>query len=434
MISRKVLQSPQPSLLPVLRWWWVVIAAGIGAAATVFFMWWLLSNVVAQPNPRVASARLDAIRTALSLAVGTGGGLALWLAVRRQRSTELQLLETSRIATDNKTHQERVALFTELDLLERRITDLYTKAVEQLGNDKAPVRLGGLYALERLAQENPSHRQTVTNVICAYLKMPFIEPEGVHQRSGPVLTATASQEELANLSELQTRLVAQDILIRNLRIVDGSDSTNPNGRPPWKGIDLDLSGAVLVDFRLTDCLVRRATFKQARFVDVARFDNTRFEEDVWFFYSKFDRAYAVFSETKFDGRAIFTGSNFDLHAEFFNAQFAKNASFTFSTFRSLVAFKGANFKAGFSFERCHMEEITAPGYDKTSFGPAHFDFSDTIVDDVEENVSYDLPTGWMLSEPDVDAKRRIVPYERPPLSAPFANDHYCPNADSCTMI
>ena len=51
--------------------------------------------------------------------------------------------------------------------------ELYTKAVEQLGSDQAPVRFSGLYALERLAQDNPAHRQAIVNVICAYLRMPF---------------------------------------------------------------------------------------------------------------------------------------------------------------------------------------------------------------------------------------------------------------------
>jgi plasmid stabilization system protein ParE len=39
-----------------------------------------------------------------------------------------------------------------------------SKAGEQLGSDKALVRLAGLYALERLAQDNPVQRQTVVNV------------------------------------------------------------------------------------------------------------------------------------------------------------------------------------------------------------------------------------------------------------------------------
>ncbi|MEU6741925.1 hypothetical protein [Streptosporangium sandarakinum] len=57
------------------------------------------------------------------------------------------------------------------------MTELYTKAVEQLGRDKAALRLGGLYALERLAQDSPGHRQIIVNVICAYLRMPYTPPE-----------------------------------------------------------------------------------------------------------------------------------------------------------------------------------------------------------------------------------------------------------------
>jgi len=33
-----------------------------------------------------------------------------------------------------------------------QITDRYTKAVEQLGSDKLDVRIGGIYALERIAR------------------------------------------------------------------------------------------------------------------------------------------------------------------------------------------------------------------------------------------------------------------------------------------
>ena len=60
-------------------------------------------------------------------------------------------------------HQEIATDLTDRDATERRITELYTKAVEQLGNDKTPVRLGGLYALERLAQDNPAQRQTIVS-------------------------------------------------------------------------------------------------------------------------------------------------------------------------------------------------------------------------------------------------------------------------------
>ena len=36
--------------------------------------------------------------------------------------------------------------------------------------------MAGLYALERLGQDNPKLRQTVIDVICAYLRMPYTPP------------------------------------------------------------------------------------------------------------------------------------------------------------------------------------------------------------------------------------------------------------------
>jgi hypothetical protein len=80
--------------------------------------------------------------------------VGLLLTARRQCYTELALVHTDRDAT------------------ERRITELYTKAADQLGSDQAPVRLAGLYALERLAHSTVEHRQTIVDVICAYLRMP----------------------------------------------------------------------------------------------------------------------------------------------------------------------------------------------------------------------------------------------------------------------
>jgi hypothetical protein len=130
--------------------------AAIGAVAVTAFVitaWLLTIAGHAAPGTALANARLDAVRT--GLAAGAGAAVGLMLAFRRQH------------------HQEIETVLTDLDATERRITELYTNAVEQLGNDKAPVRLGGLYALERLAQDNPPHRQTIVNVICAYLRMPF---------------------------------------------------------------------------------------------------------------------------------------------------------------------------------------------------------------------------------------------------------------------
>jgi hypothetical protein len=73
----------RPTIRPIAHW---VIWAGIPlmviiAAAAI---WSLLG---------VGRDQLDAIRTGGTLGVGLGGAVLLWLAIRRQRSTELDLLQ-----------------------------------------------------------------------------------------------------------------------------------------------------------------------------------------------------------------------------------------------------------------------------------------------------------------------------------------------------
>ena len=111
------------------------------------------------------------------MAAGTGGAFALLLAFRRQRSTEIIAAETREAREREHEQRDRAADASEQDAAERRITDLYTKAADQLGSSKAPVRLAGLHALERLAQNTPDQRQAIVDVICAYLRMPYTPPE-----------------------------------------------------------------------------------------------------------------------------------------------------------------------------------------------------------------------------------------------------------------
>ncbi|MGV9532445.1 pentapeptide repeat-containing protein [Streptosporangium sandarakinum] len=52
-----------------------------------------------------------------------------------------------------------------------QITDRYTKAIEQLGNRQSlDVRLGGIYALQRLATDSPRDRDTIRNVLAVYVR------------------------------------------------------------------------------------------------------------------------------------------------------------------------------------------------------------------------------------------------------------------------
>lgn len=104
------------------------------------------------------------------------------------------------------------------------------------------MRLAGLYALEHLAHSNVEYRQTIVDVICACLRMPYTAPRssasvsrGLYCSPGharrrraraftgqPPHTMPMSPELRQEHAEQQwqVRLTAQDILSRKLRFGD----------------------------------------------------------------------------------------------------------------------------------------------------------------------------------------------------------------------
>ncbi len=186
-------------------------------------------------------------------------------------------------------------MHTITDATERRVTELYTKAADQLGSDKAPVRLAGLYALERLAQGNPSQRQTIVNVICANLQMPYTprgaapaEPSAHGGRSSEDGTA-ASEEKQAEqereryekrLQEHEKRTQEQRVRTTAQRILQRHRSRSTDETIRWKtGIGLseanltegdlsnaDLTGADLLKADLTKAVLGGADLTGARLV------------------------------------------------------------------------------------------------------------------------------------------------------------------------
>ena len=329
--------------------------AAVAVAAFVVTMWLLAIASHAKPGTDRANARLDAVRTGLAAGAGAGAAVGLMLAFRRQH------------------HQEIATVLTDLDATERRITELYTKAVEQLGNDKAPVRLGGLYALERLAQDNPAHRQTIVNVICAYLRMPFSptaptskpEPEATEEHSGEPAAETETRTDGIGdtwQQERQVRLTAQRILAEHLRDGRAKDqhSTDPPSSRFWPSIRLDLAGATLIDFHLSHGVMADASFHGATFSGTAGFDGATFSGTALFGGTTFSGT-PLFDGATFSGPAWFNGATFSGPVSFDGATFSGDASFGGATFSGTAWFNEAAFSRaadGVSFER---SRVLSPG-------------------------------------------------------------------------
>ncbi len=312
----------------------VIVLVGIGVA-----IWLLFAYGKGDAQQR---NQLEAIKTAGTIVVGTGGAAALLLAARRQRSAEIALkqkeLDQEAVA---RTHslQEQVAEDSRYDAAERRVTESYTKAVEQLGSDKPPVQLGGLYALERLGQGNLDQRQTIVNVLCAYLRM-FADAA-----DDMVLDRTREQER-------RVRRAAQSVLAAHLR--PGA----PDGKY-WPETEIDLSGASLLDFDLSGCRVRSASFADATFVGDARFGRLECTGDASFEAARFSGS-ADFSQVSFGGSATFDSAAFTGIAHFTSAKFAGEPRFRSVTFAERAKFGDSVFSThdkpeGMAFDQLPSE-------------------------------------------------------------------------------
>ena len=53
---------------------------------------------------------------------------------------------------------------------EGQVTERYTKAIEQLGSEKLDVRIGGIYALERIALDSARDHPTIMEVLTAFIR------------------------------------------------------------------------------------------------------------------------------------------------------------------------------------------------------------------------------------------------------------------------
>ena len=53
---------------------------------------------------------------------------------------------------------------------EGQITERFTRAIDQLGNEKMEIRLGGIYALERISKESEEDYWPIMEILTAYIR------------------------------------------------------------------------------------------------------------------------------------------------------------------------------------------------------------------------------------------------------------------------
>ncbi|GAT68891.1 pentapeptide repeat domain-containing protein [Planomonospora sphaerica] len=325
----------------------VLLSAGLFISA----LWLLGFPVLAPVGPQGISLSrlLDVLKLSFAIVAGVGGVIALVVAYRKQKVTEAaeHRMQAAEKRADEAHQREATKLFN----------DRFSTASDKLGHDSPAVRLAGVHALAGLADDAPTRelRQTVIDVLCAYLRMPY--------KPAPGDDGDADERLLfAGLREVRHTIIR--IITAHLRA---------GAATPWQGHNFDFTAVVFDggDFRDAEFSGGRVTFDDAEFSGgTVSFDRAVFSGGVvTFFYAVFSGGVVTFNDAEFSGgrvifdRTVFYGSD----VTFDNTMFTGGTvTFDFAAFSGgTVTFHSAEFPAG---------KIT---FDNTMFtgGTVTFDFA-----------------------------------------------------------
>jgi hypothetical protein len=251
----------------------VVAAAVIAALAVVVALLWPFTDVIAAHDVGLVtgSARAAHLQTAreavrtqlLTLGAGIFAAGALIFTARNftlsRRTVELQ--------------RQTFALTQE-----GQVTDRYTKAVEQLGSDKIDVRIGGIYALERIARDSARDHPTVMEVLAAFVREHSDEPAELPEPVSKIREPTLRSDVQAAITVIARRDATRDrgsIDLMNADLTNAYLYNADLAGVEFYGADLiranlinaDLAGAKLLGADLTAALLYSADLVGANLAD-----------------------------------------------------------------------------------------------------------------------------------------------------------------------
>ena len=178
-----------------------------------------------------------------------------------------------RVTQDNLRITQETAIKSQELTREGQITDGFTKAITQLGDaERLAVRLGGIYALERIAKESTKHHWPIMEVLTAYIRenAPWNEKYG----SQNTIWACDRFSEPIQLTSPKPATDIQAILtvLGRRTLVHEVGWSPPRFTDPWRKYqNLDLRGtnlrnADLMGAHLEGAILRGAHLEGARLV------------------------------------------------------------------------------------------------------------------------------------------------------------------------
>jgi len=347
----------------------------------------------------------------------TGGIIAIltllqtsWKNQVDRRKVEADIQKNEQDAKNEAAKREQDAIKSERDHIrqvhaERR--SRYAKAIEQLANEKAAVRLGGIYTLvglvdEWLADETLEQKeqqkegQVIINNLCSYIRSPFPLAEEIEEyetrkeleKLQKTDSEKLSEEESSRLQVLLKRFedsgeyekpkditadyakfheeqdVRRTIFVEMSKrssavSVDESKKVTVKSGA-WSGFKFDFSRAPIF-YPLNNLTIEQGQFSSARFYGNTNFIFAKFTGDADFTgaiftgntdfrYTTFNE-YAYFVDVAFSRTADFSDATFNRFADFLNTDFSGDANFWTATFTGEARFRNATFSRTADFTR-----------------------------------------------------------------------------------
>ena len=368
------------------RWFHArILSSGIVGGSYAF----LLPAVMSLPEGGVNSGGAAALRQAILLATGGLIGLIALGETRRKNDNDREAAENLRDHQQDMLNQQKKQFRKQIKKQQQQFEanafkerkaerrERYTKAVEQLGDEKAPIRMGGVYTLvglvdEWLEEENLSEPerfkegQVIINNLCAYIRSPFTLASHYDELSNPTPTPKGIYKDkkekfYADKATLDSETDVRLSIIKEIHDrIQGPDKNTPGA---WSDFEYDFSGSTF--FYPVD-------LTKSYYTKPINFSGSTYRKEAYFSRSTY-QGEAYFSRSTYQGEAYFTGSTYEGWAYFSGSTYQNLADFTGSTYNeSEVNFSGSTYEGEADFTGSTYNESEVNFHGSTYKGVANF--------------------------------------------------------------
>ena len=403
MSDKKQQEAEQPRRshkiwLWIKRWWLpiaILLITSAGLACALSIPQRVFETPREPANDKSAPVLLAQSNLRLAFLYITGGDIAV-----------MGLIETFRKNNNEKLKNDQEKEKNDRDHL-RQVRagrrERYTKAVEQLGDEKAPIRMGGVYTLVGLVDEwledesidkyedRLKEGQVIINNLCAYIRSPFTLASHYDELSNPTPTPKGIYKDkkekfYADKATLDSETDVRLSIIKEIHDrIQGPDKNTPGA---WSDFEYDFSGSTFfypVD--LTKSYYKKpVNFSGSTYRKKADFGGSTYQGGTDFSDSTY-KGWAYFSRSTYQGGTDFSLSTYKSGAYFTDSTYKSGANFSRSTYNDVADFSGSIFyqKVYFgadgdnnSFSRftdCAPQFYDETNHKNTLFGSPNNDFT-----------------------------------------------------------